>query len=160
MAAPTPTNRATPSGVKMDDGYPIKITLAADTDIEFWEKAGTPPGIDGGDAIDTTTMHNASYRTMAPRQLKTATASTFTVAYDPVVYNSILEAINRKDTITVTFPNGDQLAFYGYLKSFTPSDHVEGEQPEATVEIVPTNWDHVNNVEAAPNYVTAAGTDV
>lgn len=158
MAAPTPTARQNPAGIKLDDGFSTVITFAADPDVSFWEKTVTPPGIDGGDAIETSTMHNDVWRTMAPRQLKTLTESSSTVAYDPNVFNNILSLINVRTTVTVTFPDGSTLAFYGYLRSFEPNEMSEGEQPEATVNITPTNFDHVNKVEASPVLTSVAGT--
>lgn len=158
MAAPTPTTRSTPVGIKLDDGFSSKITFAADPDISFWEKTLQPPGVDGGDAVETTTMHNVTYRTMGPRQLKTLTNSSSVVAYDPAVLTQIIALINVRTTITVTFPDGSTWAYYGFLKSFEPSDLQEGEQPEATVEIVPTNFDPTNKVEAGPALASVAGT--
>lgn len=156
--AVTHTTRSTPSGIKMDDGHSTKIAFARDPDIEFWEKTVQPPGVDGGDAIDTTTMHNVRWRTMAPRQLITLTEMQTTVAYDPVLYTSILNLINEEGGVTVHFPDGTQVSFFGYLKSFEPSENSEGEQPEATVTIVPTNQDPTTGAEVDPLVTAVAGT--
>lgn len=153
------TARQTPVGIKMKDGYQSLIAFAADPDVSFWEKSVTPPGMDGGEPVDNTTMHNTTMRTMGPRSLKTATPSSVTAAYDPVVYDQIIALINVEGLVTIHFPNGDTLDFYGYLKSFTPGELVEGEQPEATIEVVPTNVNPSTGAEHTPNYITAAGTD-
>lgn len=162
MAAPSPTARATPEGLKLDDGFSTLVTIGAtvgaDTDIKLWEKTVTPPGVDGGDAIETTTMHNTTWRTMTPRSLVTLTEMTFNAAYDPDVYDEVVAMINVETTITVTFPDGSTLAFFGFLKSFDPGECAEGTQPEATVTIVPTNFDSANDVEAAPLMTEVAGT--
>lgn len=158
MAAPAASVRSQPAGIKLKDGYKTVITFAADVDIEFWEKTVKPPGIDGGDHIEQTTMHNTSWRTMAPRSLRTLTESTTKAAYDPVLYTSILALINLETTVTVRFPDGSTLAFYGYLQKFEPDDLAEGTQPEATITITPTNFDPVNHVEASPVLVAVAGT--
>lgn len=158
-AAPSATARQAPGGIKLRDGFSTKITFARNPAIQFWEKQVKPAGIDGGDSVPQTTMHNNEWRTFAPRQLKTLTEQTTTVAYDPKVYTSILELINIEDTVTVSFPDGSTLAFYGYLKMFDPAELVEGTQPEATITIVPTNTDHVNDwVEAAPVLTSVEGT--
>ncbi len=157
MAPPT-TARQTPSGIKMDDGFSTKIAFAADPDISFWEKTVQPPGIDGGDAVETSTMHNEEWRTMSPRQLKTLTDSSVTAAYDPNLYNSILNLINVETAVTVHFPDGSTLDFYGYLQKFEPSDNSEGEQPEATITIVPTNQVPSTGAEASPVLTSVAGT--
>jgi hypothetical protein len=150
MAAPTPTARGTPSGIKLKDGYQSLITFAASTTISLWEKTVQPPGLDGGDPV--------VQRTMAPRALITMTPHTFTAAYDPAVYSSILSLLNVETTVTVTFKDGSTLAFYGFLQKFEPAAMSEGTQPEATVTICPTNFDYVNKVEAAPVLTSVSGT--
>lgn len=147
--------RLTPVGRKLDDGHPTKIAFAADPDVSFWEKSVTAPGVDGGDAIDTTTMHNVVMRTMASRALKTLTSLELTVAYDPQVYDQIIALTNVEGLITVHFPDSSTLDFYGFLQNFEPDELVEGEQPEATVTITPTNVNPSDGSEALPNYTPA-----
>jgi len=154
MAAPTATARITPPGIPLGDGFSTKITLAGDPNIDFYEKTVQPPGYDGGDAVETTTMFNATWRTMRPRKLMTVTEVKSTAAYDPTVYSQIEAQINIETTITITFPDGSTIAFYGYLKAFEPSDVEEGEQPEAEITIQPTNWDPTNQLEAGPAVVS------
>lgn len=158
MAAPSPTARGTPAGIKLSDGYQTLITFARFPTIAFWEKHVQPPGVDGGDKVEQTTMHNTAWRTFRPRHLITLTDSKVRVAYDPSALNNIISMINADDTITCRFPDGSTLAFYGYLKSFEPQECKEGEQPEADVMIVPTNYDATNNVEAAPFLTSVTGT--
>lgn len=158
MAPPAPTVRGTPAGIRLDDGFPTKITIGDLTTVSFWEKTVKPTGIDGGDSVPTTTMHNVTWRTMNPRKLKTLTESTSKVAYDPNIYNQVVPYINLKTTITITFPDGSTLAFFGYLKNFEPDEVQEGTQPEATVTLVPTNQDPQTGVEAAPVLTSVSGT--
>ena len=158
MAAPTPTVRQSPTGRKLWDGYQVKVTFALDPDVSLWEKTITPPGIDGGDAIDQTTQHNDDWRTSAPRGLVTLTESTFTAAYDPAAYSQLLALVNKLTTVTELFCDGSTIAYYGFLRTFQPDAMSEGTQPEATVTITPTNFDHVNGVEAGPTITSIAGT--
>ena len=158
MAAPAPTARPAPAGIKLGDGYQTLITIAADTDISFWEKTVTPPGVDGGDTIDQTTMHNTFWRTSRARSLALLTEMTTVAAYDPDVYDEVIAILNDETTITITFPDGSTLAFFGYLRVFQPNEVSEGEQPEATITIQPTNIDPVNNVEAGPVMTEVEGT--
>ncbi len=158
MAAPTPAAVGSPGGIKLKDGYQTRITFNADTDVSLWEKSVKTPGVDGGDSIEQTTMRNSTWRTFAPRSLKTLTEATFKGAYDPDIYNQLLALINVETTVTVQFPDGSTLAFYGFLKTFEPDELVEGTQPEASVTIVPTNFDHVNKVEAGPVLTSVSGT--
>lgn len=158
MAAPAAGSRLTPVGIKLDDGFSTKIAFAADSDISFWEKTVQPPGMDGGAAVETTTMFNAVWRTMHPRSLRTMTESSLKAAYDPDLYNQIVSIINKKTTVTVHFPDGSTLAFYGYLAKFAPDALEEGKQAEATITIQPTNQDPTTGAEEAPVLVSVAGT--
>jgi hypothetical protein len=144
----TTTARVTPTGNKLDDGFRCLIAFAEAPDVLLWEKQVTPPGVDGGDAIDTTTMHNQKWRTSAARALQTLTQSSMTVAYDPESYDSVQDLINVVGWITVHFPDGATLDFVGFLKDFQPGALVEGTQPEATCTIVPTN--ELDGVETDP----------
>jgi hypothetical protein len=158
MAAPTPVPRSTPLGAILKDGFSTKITLTQAPAIVFWEKTVQPPGMDGGEPIEQTTMHNIAYRTMRSRALKTLTPHTTKAAWDPKLYNQLVPAINREDVITITFPNTSTLCFYGYLQKVEFDQMEEGKQPECTVTLVPTNYDPVNFVEEAPVFTLNAGT--
>jgi hypothetical protein len=154
MAAPTKQTRGTPDGVPMRDGYSAKIAFSSNPTVSFWEKGVQPPGVDGGEAIAASTMHNVSWRTFGTPSLKTLTPSTVRVAYDPAVFDDILLLVNVEQEITVHFRNGGHLSFFGRLKSFEPDEMVEGTQPEATAVIESTNWD--GTAEQAPVYGTGA----
>lgn len=158
MAPPATTARIAPAGIKLDDGFSTQVAFAKDANVSFWEKTVQPPGLDGGDAIETTTMFNAAWRTMGARQLKTLTEASIVAAYDPDVYNNILALVNVEGDITVHFPDGSTLDFFGYLRVFEPQDCEEGAQPEANITIQPTNFDPVNFVEAAPVLTSVSGT--
>lgn len=158
MTAPVAGARLDPAGIKLDDGYRTLLACAANPDVSFWEKTVKPPGLDGGDEIDTTTMHNDTWRTRAPRALVTMTEASMTAAYDPNIYNDILSVLNVETTWTVHFPDGSTLAFYGFLKNFETNELSEGEQPTASITVVPTNQDPVTGAEEAPVLVSAAGT--
>lgn len=158
MAAPAPTVRQTPAGRKLKDGMFSRITLAIDPDISFWEKVVKPPGITNGDPIPQTTMFNVDWETKAPQAINDMTNVTGTVAYDPAVKSQIDAAIGVETTITVTFWDGSTWAMYGYLMLFDPQDMQKGEQPEAEIEFVITNYDNTNNVEAGPLVTAVSGT--
>lgn len=137
-----------PAGVLMQDGFSTQIAFASDANISLWEKTITPPGIDGGGEIDITTMLNTTYRTKAPKSLITLTEVALTAGYDAAVYDEVVAMMNINQLITITFPVGDTLAFYGWLNLFQPSDHVEGEFPEAECTIICSNQNA--GVETAP----------
>jgi hypothetical protein len=158
MAAPVPTPRGVPTGIKLREGFHIKHTFARNSTIELWEKAVKPPSMDGGDPVEQTTQHNVLYETMAPRTLIKNGPVTFKCAYDPNVYVTALAILNTEDTCTETYPDGSTLAYFGYLQKFEPDEVEIGKQPEATVTVIVTNWDYVNKVEAGPVMTSVSGT--
>lgn len=138
---------------RLDDGYQTLVSFAADTDVLFYEKTVTPPGVDGGGEVDTTTMLNTDWRTKNPKALATLAPASMTVAYDPECYPEIVALVNVNTLVTVTFPDGDTLAFWGWLNTFTPGELAEGEQPTADIEIIPSNQDAAG-AEIAPVHST------
>lgn len=149
----TTTARGTPTGPYFEDGFQTLIAFAADPDVKLWEKTVKPPGVDGGDPIDITTMHNDDLRTSAPRSLKTLTQATMTVAYAGESYDQIMALINVNGWITAHLPDGSTYDFVGYLKSFEPNGHEEGGFPLANCTIVPTN--QLAGVETPPEFTSA-----
>lgn len=144
---------------QIQDGHPTKIAFGSQPSgtgpgITFWEKEVTPPGMDAGGENDTTTMRNTLYRTKAPKKLITMTEMTAVVSYDPVLYDDIVAMIKDNQLITITFPDLSTLAFYGWLDKFILGSAVEGEQPTATITIVPSNQTDAG-VETAPDYTAA-----
>jgi len=140
---------------QMNDGYQTLVSFAADPTVLFYEKSVTPPGVDGGGEVDTTTMLNSTYRTRSPKALITMSNASMTVAYDPATYPEILALVNTNTLVTVTFPDGATLAFWGWLNTFTPGECQEGEQPTADIEIIASNVNG-SGVETAPVHTPAA----
>ena len=137
----------------LTDGFKTLITFADDPTVTFYEKEVTPPGLEGSGSHDTSTMRNTAWRTFMPGNLKTLTECSFSAAYDPNVFSAtnVQQMIQKNQQITVTFPDGAELAFWGWLESFVPDAHTEGEQPTAQVTIIPSNMDDSLD-EAAPAY--------
>lgn len=133
---------------RLDDGFKTLISLGG---TNLWEKSVTPPAMEGGGEVDTTTMRNTNWRTKNPKKLKTMGESSFTAAYDPAAYNTLLAQVNVNQLITVTFPNNATLRFWGWLDSFAPGELVEGEQPTADCTIICSNQ-NASGVEVAPLY--------
>lgn len=159
MGAPSPTARSTPGGIALRDGFGTLITCALDPDISFWEKETQPFGRDGGDMIDTSTFHNTTYRTKAPRALIDISDCTCTAAYDPAVSDQIDAVVNQETTWTVTHPDGSTEAVYAVLRVWTPQSNTDGGQPEAQITISATNTDpSASWAEAGPALASVAGT--
>lgn len=158
MAAPSATARGTPSGILLKQGFPSKLTFANNTTLSVWEKKVKPPGLDGGEAIEQTTMFNTLYRTFAARTLITMTPLNLSGAYDPNLFVLLLAQINIEQVLTLTFPEGTTLAFYGYLQKADFNELAEGVQPEISLTIQPTNADPVTRAETAAVLVNVPGT--
>jgi len=141
---------------RIDDGFSTLISFADFPTVEFYEKDVTPPGIDGGEEIDTTTMRNNKYRTYAPRQLVRMTPMTLTVSYTSEAFNptTVLAMTNVNQEITMTLPDGSTLEFWGYVKNFQPSALQEGSQPTGSLTIVPT-MTNTSKVETDPVFTAA-----
>lgn len=142
---------------RIDDGHSTTITFAENPAVKFYEKSVTPPSIEAGGENDTTTMHNVEWRTKAPKKLKTLGDASFTAAYDPAVYDDIVAMVGVNQLITITFPNGATLAFWGWIDAFEPGELVEGEQPEADVTIICSNQDDKGD-ETAPVFTEGTTT--
>lgn len=144
-----------PSGTKLTDGHSTTISFANAPSAEFWEREVTPPGIDAGGKNDTTTMRNTVWRTFAPKKLKTLTEAAFVAGYDPKCYDTIRDQAGINQLITITFPNGGSIAFWGFLNEFKKNALKEGEFPTANASIHPTNQNN-SGVETAPVYTPPA----
>lgn len=138
---------------RLDDGFQTLISFAQDASVKMYEKEVQPPGVSGGGPNDTTTMRNTTWRTRSPKQLISLSESNLVVAYDPAVYLEIIAMVNVNQLITITFPDGDTLDFWGWIDEFTPQPLKEGEQPTANVKIEPSNQ-NASLVETAPVHGT------
>lgn len=127
---------------RLDDGYQTLISFANAPSVKFYEKTVTPPGMDAGGEVDVTTMRNVKYRTRNPKHLITSTNISATVAWDPAAYNDVVSMIHVNQLITITLPDASTVAIWGWLDKFTPGEHREGEQPTATIDIIPSNQDN------------------
>lgn len=138
---------------RLDDGYQTTVSFSSAPSgwtVILSEKSVTPPGLDGGEANETTTMRNTTYRTFAPRNLITMTPMSFVGAYDDTVYSAALSLLNVLNQITVTFPDGKTLIFWGWLKEFTPNACEDGAQPTANITIIPSNTND-SGTETSPS---------
>lgn len=157
MPAPTPTARVAPTGYKLPDGFKSTITFANQPAVQFWERGVKPPAIDGGDAIDTSTMFNTRWHTMFPRHLLKMDDGTVEAGYDPDFMTVIIGMVNVVDTITITWPDGSTLCFFGFLKKIEFSELKEGEFPICTPTFSPTQANALD-VEFGPVFTPAGGT--
>ncbi len=146
----TPKNQ-----LRLDDGFSTIITLQNLPTVKLFERDVTPPGYTAGGPIETTTMRNLAYRTSAPRKLKSLSQIKATVAYATEALQEVWAQIGVNQLITITFPDESTISFWGWVESFTPSDHKEGEQPTAALIVHPGMRD-ADGVEVAPDYEAAS----
>lgn len=160
MAAPTPTARQSPAAgaILNDDGLSTKITFSSVPTLQVWEKELTALGVEGGEPIPISNMFNAAWHTFAPRTLKKLKPIKVKAFFDINAWPTLLIQVNKKQVITLLFPNGATLCFFGFLYDLGEPTFVEGQPAMVDASIVPTNWDHTNNVEAAPVFASGSGT--
>ncbi len=159
---PTPSgSRPNPddsSRIRLEDGFATLVAFAANPTIGFYESSDvTPPGIDMGDAIPTSTHHNTAWSTFAIGVLKTLTPMTLTAAYDPIVHDEIAALAGVYTTCTVFFPDRSTLAFYCVVQKWEPGGLNAGEMPTGVLTVLPTNRDDAG-LEAGPFLTNVAGT--
>lgn len=159
MAAPVATVRQSPNGIIVPDGYKSLITFARLPDAPFWEKSLTTGGLEGGDEIDISTMHNSKTKTARARKLYKPKKITVKAGYDAKFKNVVRSTlINVETTITETEPDGSTYAYFGYLQDVEFGEKTEGGFPEVTLTIIQTNYDPANHVEAEAVFVEVVGT--
>jgi hypothetical protein len=158
MAAPSHTARVAPAGIPLYDGHSTTFAFGLDPDISLWEVTLKPPGIDGGELIDITTMHNEDWLTFIGQALKRLTDLTGNALYDPAVWDQILAICNVNGSVTCHLPDGSRISFYGILRVFEPQENQRGQNPRAAFTISPTNWDSTNRTEEGPVVSSVAGT--
>lgn len=139
---------------RLDDGFSTQISFAENGAVHFWEKEVTPPGIDGGGPVNTTTMRNVKWRTQWPKKLKKFTQVKLTVAFDPVAVDEFDAMINVNQLITIKWADGDEMDVWGWIDKFTPGPATEGEQQEAEV-IIEISMQNDSKVETDPVYRSA-----
>lgn len=138
--------------LRLDDGFATYITFENLPSIKLFEKEVNPPGMSANGPIDTTTMRNTEWRTMAPKALKTMPQITATVAYATDSIPLLFDQIGINQPIVVTMPDGSTIAFWGWIEEFVPGANVEGEQPTATLTIQPSLRNDAG-AEVAPAYL-------
>lgn len=140
--------------MRIDDGFPTTIEFSASPGVMgvlLWEKNVTPIGLSGGGANDTSTMRNTRMRTKNPKSLLDVSDMSVTMAYDPECYQELLDMIQLNQLITIWWPDGSFLYFWGWIDEFQPNEVSEGEQPDADVTIIASNQRN-DKVEVQPHY--------
>lgn len=155
-AAPGFTARSAPAGIMLEEGQNAKIAFAADPDVSIWELETQPPGREV-DVIPQTTQHNTAYETFAFGVLQRMSSTDLKFGYDPNFQSQISALLGINTEITVHWPDGSRLAFWGGVNSIQFDRMTKGQMPTGTLRIQPTNRDN-SGAEQAPVYSNVAGT--
>lgn len=158
MVAPTPTVRTTPTAWKIDQGFRILVTNALNAGIALFEIEVTPGGLDNGDPIDTSTQYQTKYHVRRPRALNKADGAKIKAQLAAGTRNELDALIGKETTITEKYPDGSTYCYYGYYKSVKYDAFKEGEKPTCEVEVVETDWDYINAIEAGAVFTAITGT--
>lgn len=149
LLQPTPTPRVKPVGeIPMEANHRIMLTHSAAPDLPLWEVSITPPGLEGGEAVDMTNQFAEKFRQKAARVLQELTDGKLTALYCPGTLRQLSDTIiNVEGIITVSMPTDPRFgfAFPGYFKNAKPSDINEKntEPPTIEIEVVATMRDPV-----------------
>ena len=136
----------------MENGFSITIDIG--DDISFYEVTVKPPGIQVG-SIPITTQRNVEWRTFAAKILKTLTETVVKGGYNPAQYDEIESILGDNRLITVNFPDGSKVKFWGWLDEWDPDELAEGTFPQTSLKFVASNRNGSKD-ETGPTYVTPA----
>ncbi len=153
-----------PQGV-LTDGFPTLFGFGSGPEDPFDETMGItmcekrlkPFGMDGGGPNDTTCMRNTRWRTRQGKKLLTLTEMSITVSYNPVVFEDMVDVLQRNNPMYFAWPDGSLVTFWGFVESFDPHEITEGAQPEADLKVCPTNQ-NLAGEEEPPFYDSAGWT--
>lgn len=158
MGVPIHTVRQAPTGVRIPDGFVTKLCFHSQPALGVWEKQVKPPGFDGGEMIDISTMFNTLYHTMYPRALIKVDEISSVCGYDPDAIAQLIALINYPDSVSIFYPDNTSYDIFACLRRVEFSEHQEGEFPTATLTIAPMMYDANAHVEAAGVLTAAVGT--
>jgi hypothetical protein len=119
----------------------------------------TPAPLEGGEAIDTTSLANTQFKTSMPQTLISCGDLTFSGELNADALDDAVDSINKEATAVVVVGNGGgTFTYYGYLKSVTPGSLTAGEKATMDGVFAVTNTVTTAYVptETAPTFATGA----
>jgi hypothetical protein len=157
-AAPAPTVRQAPTGIRLKDGWRSLATFSLKTDLCIEEVEVTPGGFTLGTPVDQTTMWNNTYETAAPQALRQQKDVTITFAYDPQAVIDIDAMAGIEQTLTIRYKDGSTLANFGWVNEDDFEPLRRGTQPRGRITWHNSSFDPVGKVEAGPALSSVVGT--
>lgn len=116
---------------KLPNGWTsASLTTAS---IDFGVTGLTLPSFTGGDAPDTTTNANTTFRSKGSRQFIDIEDLTITCAFLADDFNALPTLINSSDTLTITDVEGSTYVFSVNVMSYTAGEMTEDGFPTADV---------------------------
>ncbi len=116
---------------KLPNGWTsASLTTAA---IDFGVTSLTLPNFTGGEAPDTTTNKNVTFRSKGKRQFIDIEDLTLTCAFLADDYNTLPTILNTEDTLTVTDVEGSTYVFDVNIMTYTAGEMTEEGFPTADV---------------------------
>ncbi len=116
---------------KLPNGWTsASLTTAS---IDFGVTSLTLPAFNGGEAPDTTTNANVTFRSKGNRKFIDIEDLTLTCAFLADDYDALPTLINTQDTLTVTDVEGSTYVFSVNVMSYTAGEMTEDGFPTADV---------------------------
>lgn len=143
---------------RIDDPFKTLWTFGNFPDVEFQIKGIKLPGTTLGSPIDTTTMENTRYFTMAFRKLRRMSPVTLVCAYSALALDpddGIAAMLGINQLCTATLSDNSTYAVWAGVNDFEFSENtVEGPQPTVSIIVIPT-MQNASNVETDPVFTPA-----
>lgn len=121
----------------LDNGFRTLIAIDGVTAL-FEEVSVTPLGLEADEAVETSNMRSANYRTFAGGALLTGGDIQIKVHYATGAYSQIIPLLRQNRFVTQIFPDGSRLSCYCIIQSFVPEELTINERPTATLTLKPS----------------------
>lgn len=137
----------------MDDGFSTVLSFANLPDIKMYERELVLPALKGGGGKDTTNMRQLAHRSQTEDILRSVSSFTVTAAFATDAFADAKLQLGINQLISLIFPDGLQMQFYGWMEEFTPQKFVEGELALVAIT-VHASLRNLQGVETPPTYST------
>lgn len=127
------------------DGYAAGLIVGTATPIVLPVVHVTPPASKGGSPVKQTTMQNQWAHTQLPAVLKEIGSSSVTVAYSSVTLAALYAAQNQNVILTLVWPTGKRLRWWGWIRDIDPQQLAIGTRPEANLTLEASNLNSEGN---------------
>lgn len=120
---------------KLENGF--QTCSLTDAAVTFGIVTGGLPKIEGGEPPDTTTNSNVKYMSVGTSQYMKIEPFTIEAAFEPEHYISVVNWLNKLDTLESVLVDGTQVSIPVKPKSYEPTGFEVDGFPTATIEFTP-----------------------